>query len=208
MSSTRRKGRGGAGGRGVARRGCTVLLPNAFQCCTRVCVRAVLSAVYRTSRAVGTWYIQHTIRAADTRRERERDMARRDEVDAAPSREHRRGRRGHPRAPARPARSRRPRLPPQGPSARRRPAQPHPDGRPRVQDQHSRPQRSFASVAQLGSWLELMTSAAGLDGERCGVKVALRESARGSSAWRSRWRARGCRPSRARASSGCARRCT
>ena len=41
-----------------------------------------------------------------------------------------------------------------------------------------RAQRSFASVAQLGSWLELITSAAGLDGERCGVKVALRECSR------------------------------
>ena len=44
-----------------------------------------------------------------------------------------------------------------------------------------RAQRSFASVAQLGSWLELMTGAAGLathDGERCGVKVALRECSR------------------------------
>ena len=35
-----------------------------------------------------------------------------------------------------------------------------------------RAQRSFASVAQLGSWLELITSAAGLDGERCGVTTA------------------------------------
>ena len=41
-----------------------------------------------------------------------------------------------------------------------------------------RAQRSFASVTQLGSWLELMTEAAGLDGERGGVKVALRECSR------------------------------
>ena len=32
-----------------------------------------------------------------------------------------------------------------------------------------RAQRSFASVTQLGSWMELMTGAAELDGERGGV---------------------------------------
>ena len=41
-----------------------------------------------------------------------------------------------------------------------------------------RAQRSFASVTQLGSWMELMTGAAELDGERGGVKVALRECSR------------------------------
>ena len=73
-----------------------------------------------------------------------------------------------------------------------------------------RAQRSFASVAQLGSWLELMTSAAGLDGEVRGVKAALRECSRliGVAQLLARWRPRGCGPSRARASSGCTRRCT
>ena len=41
-----------------------------------------------------------------------------------------------------------------------------------------RAQRSFASVTQLGSWLELITGAEGLVGERGGVKVALRECSR------------------------------
>ena len=41
-----------------------------------------------------------------------------------------------------------------------------------------RAQRGFAQVAQLGSWLELMTSAAGLDGEQRGTRVALRECSR------------------------------
>jgi len=41
-----------------------------------------------------------------------------------------------------------------------------------------RAQRGFAQVAQLGSWLELMTSAAGIDGEQRGTKVALRECSR------------------------------
>ena len=41
-----------------------------------------------------------------------------------------------------------------------------------------RAQRSFAQVSQLGSWLELMASAAGLDGEVRGTKVALRECSR------------------------------
>jgi len=41
-----------------------------------------------------------------------------------------------------------------------------------------RAQRSFAQVSQLGSWLELMASAAGLNGEVRGTKVALRECSR------------------------------
>ena len=41
-----------------------------------------------------------------------------------------------------------------------------------------RAQRSFAQVTQLGSWLELMVGAAGLDGEVRGTKVALRECSR------------------------------
>ena len=40
-----------------------------------------------------------------------------------------------------------------------------------------RAQRSFASVAQLGSWLELMTGAEGLVGERGGVIDIERASA-------------------------------
>merc|ERR1711956_68249 len=41
-----------------------------------------------------------------------------------------------------------------------------------------RAQRGFAEVAQLGSWLELMTSAAELDGEQRGTSVAQRECSR------------------------------
>ena len=41
-----------------------------------------------------------------------------------------------------------------------------------------RAQRSFTQVTQLGSWLELMVSAAGLGGEVRGTKVALRECSR------------------------------
>jgi hypothetical protein len=70
-----------------------------------------------------------------------------------------------------------------------------------------RAQRSFAQASQLGVWLELMASASG-GARRRGARHEGRwrcASARGSSAWRSRWRARGCRPSRAPTSSGCAR---
>ena len=61
------------------------------------------------------------------------------------------------------------------PPAAALPSLTHPDGRPRVQDQPPRPQRSFAQVSSL---LELMASAAGLEGEVRGTKVALRECSR------------------------------
>ena len=73
-----------------------------------------------------------------------------------------------------------------------------------------RAQRSFAQVSQLGSWLELTDGERGGGGStaRCAARRWRCASARGSSAWRSRRRARGCRPSRGPTSSGCARRCT
>ena len=62
-----------------------------------------------------------------------------------------------------------------------------------------RAQRSFASVAhELGLWRELMTSAAGLDGEVRGVKVALRECSRLIGVAQPLAGACGCGPSRAR----------